>query len=350
MSYEIFSAQNGKGEGRSRVFAPTNSVTPTRESTPLEASSETNTRLPMRQRGGRIPNSPRVAPESSQVSPASPSASSVDHLAVMRQILRIREEPLAIPPEVLKEVKVSHMAPTTPSEPVAPNLPMVQNCPVQRTPQKIKSSQIQSCVNLKKVIRGSSIRRTGDHATLYLTYVGGQSILNRLQAIFPRLVPKKDSVQTATADQDSGPSSTIDVPVSYGAQNESRQPVRTLPTKILRTIRNGVPYTLWREPGTPAMVSDHDSETTLEPLVRPENASIGDIYEIQQIGAQPVLWVMSPDPSSPSKKGIWLKATMGAAYPADHQYCLNMRVDGTGPSWVKRATVRKYEKSRSEPI
>ncbi|KZT33817.1 hypothetical protein SISSUDRAFT_1036781 [Sistotremastrum suecicum HHB10207 ss-3] len=91
-------------------------------------------------------------------------------------------------------------------------------------------------------------------------------------------------------------------------------------------------YTLWRENGA----------LDLGPLIRAnrigprvDGAQPGDLYEINY-GENVAVWAMHKDE--------WCSITTGDQHPVLGQYVLHYRPDGTGPSWVLRETLQKYQK------
>lgn len=116
---------------------------------------------------------------------------------------------------------------------------------------------------------------------------------------------------------------------------DPEHPYRHAPTRQTRTTRQGPHWVLWRESAS-ALLPDN-IRTTIDPLVPPETASPGDVYELRYTADDKTFWVRQ-DASR------WLEVPLGSHHPLIMEYVLHLRDDVTGPSWIKLETKKKYER------
>ncbi|KZS90589.1 hypothetical protein SISNIDRAFT_488163 [Sistotremastrum niveocremeum HHB9708] len=118
---------------------------------------------------------------------------------------------------------------------------------------------------------------------------------------------------------------------------DPRFPERADPKPFTRTYKNikqhqKQTYTVWRENGAQALAAAIRAKR-IGPRV--DGAQPGDLYEINY-GESPALWAMHSDE--------WCSISISDQHPVLGQYVLHYRLDGTGPSWVLRETLQKYER------
>lgn len=115
---------------------------------------------------------------------------------------------------------------------------------------------------------------------------------------------------------------------------DTEHPYRHAPTRQTRTTRQGPHWVLWRETASPLLPDDL---TKIDPLVHPESASAGDVYELRYTADEKTFWVRQ-------ESSCWLGVCPGAHHPLIAEYVLHLRDDATGPSWIKLETKKKYER------
>ncbi|KZS87058.1 hypothetical protein SISNIDRAFT_491407 [Sistotremastrum niveocremeum HHB9708] len=181
-----------------------------------------------------------------------------------------------------------------------------------------------------------------DRVVLLLTESTAMSMIKHIQSVYPSLYDAGSHDRIVLGTNRPRPSEKLPRPPSSSAHSIPRQS----PSRLPRHIRSGIPWALWRESGCPDITANIVSGS-LQPLDT-DGASIGDIYELQYGTATPAMWVMCKDTSDNLTVGVWTKAGLGTAHPHNDEYVLHMRRDGSGPTWIKRETVRKYKKNGLE--